>query len=92
MSEQHDNDLKEKTGGHTGQAGYDNQFEQGVYKNSDTAAAGDVSDRAGSYEDGYATPDRSSALPAGQSGVDTSHTNYTDPGADNQPARAVKEE
>jgi hypothetical protein len=59
-----DANLEQTTGGFAGQAGYNNDFAEGSYRDQDTAEGGQVEDRAGSYEDGYRTPDRDTALDA----------------------------
>lgn len=62
--ESQDASLDQKTGGFAGQAGYNNEFAEGGYRDQNTAEGGNVEDRAGSYEDGYRSPDRDTALDA----------------------------
>jgi hypothetical protein len=55
--------LEQATGGFAGQKGYNSDFAEGQYNDEHSASAdGTVDDRAGSYESGYAKPDRDSAL------------------------------
>jgi hypothetical protein len=62
-SDAQDATLEQATGGFAGQTGYNNDFTEGQYNNEHVAPSdGTVADRAGSYESGYATPDRDSAL------------------------------
>lgn len=62
-SDAHDASLEQATGGFAGQTGYDSDFADGQYNNENIVNAdGTSADRAGSYESGYAQPDRDSAL------------------------------
>lgn len=74
--------LNDKTGGFGGQSGYDSEFKEGRYDNPGVAESGDVEDRAGSYEDGYRSPDRDGALdaqpPRDPIGRGEASNNYTD--------------
>ena len=83
--------------GFEGQAGYDNQFADGVYHNPEVVdSGGTIDDRAGSYEKGYGVPDRQSDLEAQMPEHhprSPSQTNYTTaPSSDNDATEAVKEE
>lgn len=91
----HEDDLDQQTGGYEGQKGYGSQWQQGRYTDETVAdSGGDVDDRAGSYESGYAAPDRDEALdavpPTDPIGPDSTN-NYAS-GNDLQAADAVAEE
>ncbi len=82
-SEAQDESLEQATGGFAGQTGYNSDFTEGHYDSERIAHPdGTVDDRAGSYESGYATSDRDSALtpqsPPDAVGDDEPTNNYTE--------------
>ncbi|MBA3469391.1 MAG: hypothetical protein H0T53_07060 [Herpetosiphonaceae bacterium] len=81
-SDAHDS-IEQATGGFAGQTGYNSDFTEGHYDNASVVPSeGTVDDRAGSYESGYATPDRDSALtpqsPRDAVGDNEPSNNYTE--------------
>ncbi len=98
-SKGHGDTLEEQTGGLKGQTGYNSQFEQGKYDNDHVAdSGGTVDDRAGSYEDGYAAPERSDAInaappiPPQSPNIHDTSNNYDDAQVGMTPADDVEEE
>lgn len=77
-----DENLEQSTGGFAGQTGYNTNFSEGQYVDNSAADDTAVDDRAGSYEKGYGTPDRETALtpqsPRDPIGDDEPSNNYTE--------------
>lgn len=90
-------DLEQRTRGHAGQQGYDSGWHEGRYTDETIAeSGGSVDDRAGSYESGFAVPNRDDALEPqpknlADIGPDSSN-NYTDADSNMEAPDAVSEE
>ncbi|HEY1016369.1 MAG TPA: hypothetical protein VGE07_26910 [Herpetosiphonaceae bacterium] len=81
-NESQDGELERRTGGFSGQAGYQSEFAEGGYRDAETAESGHHEDRAGSREDGYAPGKPGDALnaqpPRDDVGSDAASNNYNE--------------